>query len=281
MRLIRFGPPGREKPGLWREEGIVDLRAVYPEMPDIAEEFFEEGWLEKAAGAQADGAPVIPHGERLGPPVVRSSKIICLGLNYWDHSREGGFEPPARPLLFSKAPSAVTGPQDPIVLPESSGQVDWEVELAVVVGRRCKRVDAGRALGFVAGYTVLNDVSAREAQFSDGQWFRGKSFDTFAPLGPVVVTADELGDPQALSLTSVVDGVTMQSGTTADMIFKVAEIIAFVSRDITLLPGDLIATGTPAGVGIFRDPPITLAAGNVVECRIEGIGALRNLVVAG
>jgi len=278
MRLIRFGAPGKERPGLLNQDAIVDLRAVFPEIPDIGPDFFENGWLEKVADLDAEGRAL---EVRLGCPVQRPSKLICLGINYSGHKDESGFEKPSRPQLFCKTPNTLCGPRDPIVLPRSSGQVDWEVELAVVIGRRGKRIAASRAFDFIAGYCVMNDVSAREAQFSDTQWFRGKSFDTFAPLGPALVTADEIEDVHNLSLTAVVDGVTMQAASTADMIFNVAEIIAYISEDITLEPGDIISTGTPSGVGIFRDPPVVLKPGSVVECRIQKLGAIVNEVVAG
>jgi 2-keto-4-pentenoate hydratase/2-oxohepta-3-ene-1,7-dioic acid hydratase in catechol pathway len=279
MKLVRFGEKGREKPGLLLENGqIADLRAVFPGIPDIGERFFREGWPAKVAGAPA---PVLdPAGIRLGCPLHRTGKIICLGKNYAEHAREGGFEAPARPLLFCKTANTLNGPNDPIVLPQSSRQVDWEVELAVVIGREGKRIPRETALDYVAGFTVMNDVSARDAQFTDSQWFRGKSFDTFAPMGPALVTPDEIGDFRNLRLTAVVDGQLMQDGTTADMIFDIPFLIENISEDITLLPGDVISTGTPAGVGIFRDPPILLTAGSLVECRIEKIGALRNPVVA-
>jgi 2,4-diketo-3-deoxy-L-fuconate hydrolase len=276
MRLIRFGAPGAERPGLWRQEGVVDLGAVFPEIPDIGERFFSEGWLEKIDGvdAVAQSAAV-----RLGPPVARPAKIICLGKNYAEHAKEGGFDTPTAPLLFCKTPNAINGPFDPILLPKSSDQIDWEVELAVVIGKAGKRIPKARALEHVAGYMVMNDVSGRRAQFAHSQWFRGKSFDTFAPMGPALVTPDEIGDVQNLQLTAKVNGQLMQSGTTADMMFRIDAIIADVSEDITLQPGDIISTGTPAGVGIFRDPPVVLKAGDEVECWIEKIGAIRNRVV--
>jgi 2,4-diketo-3-deoxy-L-fuconate hydrolase len=285
MQLIRFGEPGKERPGLLETGKIIDLRAHFPDIPDIGEAFFTDGWLERVSGIKA------PHPDpnqdpgqqmtvRLGPPVPRPSKIICLGKNYMEHAREGGFDVPSAPLLFAKAPSSLTGPFDPILLPETSGQVDWEVELAVVIGKAGKRISRQEALHYIAGFTVMNDVSGREAQFGDGQWFRGKSFDTFAPLGPAVVTPDEIPDITNLRLETRVDGRVMQAGSTRDLIFDIPSIIAYVSRDITLWPGDIISTGTPSGVGIFRDPPITLAEGNVVECSIEGIGTLRNRVTA-
>ncbi len=278
MRLIRFGEPGREAPGLWQDGRIVALRPHFPDIPDVGEAFFREGWLERIRGLDDAG---MEQDVRLGPPIVHPSKLICLGKNYVEHAREGHFEPPAKPLLFAKAPSALNGPRDPVVLPRSCGQVDWEVELALVIGRKGKRIRKQEAFDYIAGYTVMNDVSGREAQFGDGQWFRGKSFDTFAPLGPTLVTPDEIGDVANLQLTALVDGETMQTGNTRDLIFDIPYLLHYISADITLLPGDVISTGTPAGVGIFRDPPLTLQPGNVVECRVAGIGSLVNPVVAG
>ncbi len=277
MRLIRFGEPGREAPGLWQDGRIVALRRHFPDIPDVGEAFFREGWLERIRGLDDAG---MEQDVRLGPPIVHPSKLICLGKNYVEHAREGHFEPPAKPLLFAKAPSALNGPRDPVVLPRSCGQVDWEVELALVIGRKGKRIRKQEAFDYIAGYTVMNDVSGREAQFGDGQWFRGKSFDTFAPLGPTLVTPDEIGDVANLQLTALVDGETMQTGNTRDLIFDIPYLLNYISEDITLLPGDVISTGTPAGVGIFRDPPITLTAGSVVECRIDQLGALVNPVAA-
>jgi 2-keto-4-pentenoate hydratase/2-oxohepta-3-ene-1,7-dioic acid hydratase in catechol pathway len=203
-----------------------------------------------------------------------------LGKNYREHAREGGFDLPEKPLLFAKAPNTLNGPTDPILLPRSCGQIDWEVELAVIIGKEGKRIPKRSAFDHIAGVTVMNDVSGRQAQFSDSQWFRGKSFDTFAPMGPAIVTVDEIGDVQNLRLAALVDGKIMQEGSTAEMIFPVAELIEFISEDITLLPGDVISTGTPSGVGIFREPPVVLQPGNVVECRIEKIGSIVNPVVA-
>ena len=276
MRLIRYGTPGQERPGLWSEDGIVDLRAIFPEIPDIGETFFAEGWLERAVSVKA-----VPRkmDVRLGPPVARPSKIICLGKNYPEHAKEGGFDIPKAPLLFCKTPNALNGPFDPVLLPSSSDQIDWEVELAVVIGKAGKRIPAARALEHVAGYTVMNDVSGRRAQFAHSQWFRGKSFDTFAPLGPMLVTPDEIGDAQNLRLTAKVNGRLMQEGNTREMLFKIETIIADVSEDITLSPGDIISTGTPSGVGIFRDPPVVLKAGDEVECWVEKIGTIRNRIV--
>lgn len=269
MRLIRFGPVGQEKPGLWQADRVVDLRAIFPEIPDISERFFKDGWLQRIQQIEDPGQEM---DVRLGCPLCRPSKIICLGLNYLDHNEESGFEKPQRPLLFSKTPNALTGPFDPIMLPQSCDQIDWEVELAVVIGRTGKRIAAEDALDYVAGFSVLNDVSGRQAQFSDSQWFRGKSFDTFAPMGPALVTIDEIENFQNLKLTARVNGEIMQDGNSADMIFDIPTIIAFISQDITLWPGDIISTGTPSGVGIFRDPPVLLKAGDVVECRVENVG---------
>lgn len=276
MRLIRFGEKGFERPGLWRDGRIVDLRVHWPDIPDIGEAFFREGWLTKVARLEDPGRRL---DVRLGSPVFRPSKIICLGKNYAEHAREGGFENPDAPLLFCKSLNALNGPFDPIVLPTSSGQIDWEVELAVVIGRQGKAISKAEAWDYVAGYTVMNDVSGREAQFADSQWFRGKSFDTFAPLGPALVTPDDIADVGNLRLTASVDGQMMQDGNTRDLIFDIPTLIENISEDITLWPGDVISTGTPAGVGIFRDPPVLLQAGSVVECQVESIGRIRNTVV--
>ncbi len=276
MRLVRFGQRGKAKPGLWKDGKIVDLRDIFPEIPDISESFFKEGWLEKVAGVKNSGRKV---GARIASPIHRPSKIICLGKNYAEHAKEGGFENPDKPLIFCKTPNALSGPYDPIILPRSSGQVDWEVELAVIIGKEGKRINKTEAFDYIAGFAVMNDVSGREAQFSDSQWFRGKSFDSFAPAGPFIVTPDEIDDINNLRLTAMVDGEIMQDGNTRDMIFDIPAIIENVSEDITLIPGDIISTGTPAGVGIFRDPPVVLKPGNVVECRIEQIGTIINKVV--
>jgi len=276
MRLIRFGEKGSERPGLWKEGRIVDLRKHYPDIPDIGWPFFRDGWLTKV-GLVTD--PGVEMDVRLGCPVHRPSKIICLGKNYAEHAREGGFETPEKPLLFSKTMNTLNGPYDPILLPASAGQVDWEVELAVVMGREGKGIRAADAYAYVAGFCVMNDVSGRDAQFGDGQWFRGKSFDTFAPLGPCLVTRDEMGDVENLRITAHLDGLLMQEGNTGDLIFKIPFIIEYISRDITLMPGDIISTGTPSGVGIFRDPPILLKPGSIIKCEIEKIGFIENRVI--
>jgi 2,4-didehydro-3-deoxy-L-rhamnonate hydrolase len=211
-------------------------------------------------------------------PIDRPSKIVCVGLNYRDHAEEQGDELPAAPLLFAKWPNTLIGPGEPIVLPPESEKVDYEAELGVVIGRRVKDVAEDEALEAVRGYLCLNDVSARDLQFADGQWTRGKSPDTFCPVGPCLVPREEVPDPQALAIRCLLNGEVMQDSSTANMIFSVAQIIAYVSRTTTLERGDLIATGTPAGVGIFRDPPVLLADGDEVTIEIEGLGALTNPV---
>jgi 2-keto-4-pentenoate hydratase/2-oxohepta-3-ene-1,7-dioic acid hydratase in catechol pathway len=276
MKLVRFGEKGKEKPGLYKDGNIVDLRKLFPEIPDIGERFFRENWLERLAGVEEPGQKI---KDRIGCPIHKPSKIICLGKNYAEHAKEGGFENPDRPLIFCKTINTLNGPFDPIILPKSSGKIDWEVELAIIIGKEGKRISKARARDYIAGFTVMNDVSGREAQFSDSQWFRGKSFDGFAPAGPVMVTPDEIGDVNNLRITATVDGKIMQDGNTRDMIFDVYTIIEDISEDITLIPGDIISTGTPAGVGIFRDPPVVLKPGNVVECYVENIGTIVNKVV--
>lgn len=214
-------------------------------------------------------------------PPVYPSKIVAIGRNYVDHAIEGGSEPPTAPLIFNKLPNSLSAHNAPIVLPAISEQVDYEAELAVVIGRRAKRVSEAEALDYVFGYTLINDVSARDLQFGDGQWVRGKSLDGFAPLGPFITTRDEIPDVQALNIEGRLNGQVMQSSNTSKMIFKVAFLISYISQGITLEPGDVIATGTPDGVGIFRDPPVLLKSGDVYEVTIEGLGTLRNPVVGG
>jgi 2,4-didehydro-3-deoxy-L-rhamnonate hydrolase len=213
-------------------------------------------------------------------PIDRPSKIVCVGLNYRDHAEEQGTDLPGAPLLFAKWPNALIGPGESIVIPRESKQVDYEAELGVVIGERVRNVSQDNALEAVRGYLCLNDVSARDLQFSDGQWTRGKSPDTFCPVGPRLVPAADVADPQALGIRCLLNGVTMQDSTTANMIFTVAEVIAYASATMTLEPGDLIATGTPAGVGVFRDPPVLLKNGDEVTIEIDGLGALTNPVRA-
>jgi 2-keto-4-pentenoate hydratase/2-oxohepta-3-ene-1,7-dioic acid hydratase in catechol pathway len=226
-----------------------------------------------------DGDALLPVGTRLLAP-LRPASIVCIGLNYLDHIRESGMQTPASPLVFTKLRTAVIGPGEAIVIdPAITRQVDWEVELAVVIGRDARDVIAADALDYVFGYTVANDVSARDVQFADGQWLRGKSLDTFCPLGPEVVTAETLGDPQGLALSTRVNGDMVQDSSTAQMVFGAAELIAFCSHSFTLCAGDLLLTGTPWGCGAFMDPQRFLADGDTVEVEIEGIGVLHNPVV--
>lgn len=212
-------------------------------------------------------------------PVASPQKVIAIGLNYADHAREAGLEPPKAPVAFVKTPNSIIGPGAPIrYAKDDTSEVDYEAELAVVIGRKARKVSQAHALDYVFGYTACNDVSARDAQFADGQWVRGKSFDTFCPLGPSIVTTDEIPDPQALRIACRVNGTTLQDSTTGEMIFSVAEIISYLSRFMTLEPGDVIATGTPFGVGFARTPPVYLLNGDVVEVDIERIGVLTNPV---
>jgi 2-keto-4-pentenoate hydratase/2-oxohepta-3-ene-1,7-dioic acid hydratase in catechol pathway len=210
--------------------------------------------------------------------ISRPGKIVCVGLNYLDHAQEGGMELPKAPLLFAKWPNTLIGDGDAIVLPPEATEVDYEAELGVVIGTKAKRVSEADALEHVEGYICLNDVSARDMQFGDGQWTRGKSLDTFCPVGPRLVAREEIADPQQLGIRCIVNGTALQDSSTAQMIFSVAEIIAYVSQVITLEPGDLIATGTPAGVGVFRDPKVLLQDGDEVSVEIDGLGTLTNPV---
>ena len=211
-------------------------------------------------------------------PIERPQKIICVGLNYSDHAAEQGVATPEQPLLFAKWPNTLIGPGDPIVLPAITQKPDYEAELGVVIGSRVRNVSVENALEAVAGYICVNDVSARDLQFADGQWTRGKSPDTFCPVGPALVPASEIPDPQALGIRAILNGQTMQESTTGNMIFGVAEIISYITQTITLEPGDLIATGTPAGVGVFRDPPVFLQPGDEITIEIDGLGSLTNPV---
>jgi 5-carboxymethyl-2-hydroxymuconate isomerase len=257
-------------------DGIPTLDALVAAGP--------EAWSCAEAAARRAAGPEAPRVEdaQLAAPLRSPSKVICVGLNYRDHAVEADLALPTSPLIFAKFPSTLIGHGEPIVHPQGETEkVDWEAELAVVIGRRLRDVDAQTALAGVFGYTAANDVSARDVQFSDGQWTRGKSFDTFCPLGPWVVTAEEYGDPGDRRLSATVNGETMQDSSTSEMVFGVGEVLSFVSRFATLEPGDLVLTGTPAGVGAFRDPARFLAPGDRVEIFVEGVGVLSNPVVAG
>lgn len=281
MKLIRFGDVGEEKPGLlWQDGTRVDASGFGA---DYDEAFFGgSGLVELRRWAEKDGAsaPRVAASVRLGPPICRPSKIVCIGLNYRDHAAESKMEIPKEPVIFFKATTSLVGPNDPLLIPRKATKVDWEVELAVVIGKRALYVEKEKALEHVAGYALHNDYSERSFQLErGGQWVKGKSADTFAPLGPFVATPEELSDVRRLPMWLKVNGETRQKGTTANMIFDVATLVAYVSEFMTLLPGDVISTGTPAGVGLGMSPPQYLKAGDVVELGIEGLGESRQVVV--
>lgn len=281
MKLIRFGEPGKEKPGVIIEDIRYDVSQL---VADYDEAFFGGGGLallkEKTAASQP-GLPVIDSSERLGSPVARPSKIVCVGLNYADHARETGAAPPPEPVLFMKSTTALCGPYDDIMLPKDSQKTDWEVELAVVMGKRASYVEEGEALEYVAGYCLHNDVSERAFQLEmNGTWDKGKGCDTFAPIGPYLLTTDDMLQPDNLRLWLTVNGQMMQDGTTANLIFNIPFLISYISRFMTLLPGDMISTGTPAGVGLGFKPPVYLKAGDVVELGIDRLGSSKQNVVA-
>src|SRR4029077_13580896 len=280
MKLIRFGEAGKEKAGLLGKDGArVDASGFGA---DYDEAFFGGGGLAGVRRwAEKDGvsAPRVAASVRLGPPICRPSKIVCIGLNFRDHAAESKMEIPKEPVIFFKATTSLVGPNDALVIPRKATKVDWEVELAVVIGKKALYVEKEKALDYVAGYALHNDYSERSFQLErGGQWVKGKSADTFAPLGPFVATADELGDVRRLAVWLKVNGQVRQNGTTANMIFDVATLVAYVSEFMTLLPGDVISTGTPAGVGLGMSPPQYLRAGDVVELGIEGLGESRQEV---
>lgn len=281
MKLIRFGTAGAERPGLLLGDGTRVDASAFGE--DWDEEFLgSDGLLRLGSWARdhAASAPRIAPSERLGPPVGRPSKIVCIGLNYADHAKESGVAAPPEPVIFFKSTTALSGPDDDVVLPRGSTKTDWEVELAVVVGRRARYVSLEEALSFVAGYVLHNDYSEREHQLErKGQWVKGKSADTFAPLGPFLATPDEVGDVQALDMWLTVNGETRQKSSTSHMIFGVAHLVHYLSQFMTLLPGDVISTGTPAGVGLGLKPPVYLKSGDVVECGIDTLGRQRQRIV--
>jgi 2-keto-4-pentenoate hydratase/2-oxohepta-3-ene-1,7-dioic acid hydratase in catechol pathway len=279
MRLVRFGPAGREKPGLVDAAGrLRDLSRV---VPDITPAVLAPAVLRRLRGVKADRLPLVRGAPRLGCPLAGIGKIVCVGLNYTDHAAEVGAPLPAEPQIFIKAQSAIAGPHDPLVRPRGAAKLDYEVELAAVIGRAALHVEEGRALQHVAGYCLLNDVSERAFQMEHGGGTtKGKSADTFAPIGPWLVTADEVSDPQALSLWTTVNGERRQDGHTSRMVFPVARIIAYLSRFMSLRPGDLVSTGTPAGVGHGARPPRYLVPGDVVEMGITGLGTQRHVVRA-
>ncbi len=280
MRLASIGPAGGERPVWISEDGARYLDASASSWREALEEGFLADEMEAAAGAAIEDWRAI-EGKRFGPPIVNPSKIVAVGLNYLDHALEQGKKPPEAPLLFMKAPSCLIGHGDPIRIPPQEGKADAEAELAVVIGATARNVDAGGDRAAILGYTNMNDVSGRAAQYGDKQWIRGKSFDTFGPCGPWIVLARALPDPHGLAIRSDWNGAMMQQSRTDQLIFNVFDLVAYISRQMTLCPGDLIATGTPSGVGVFRDPPVFLKAGDRVRIEIERIGVLENPVVAG
>lgn len=281
MKLIRFGEAGSEKPGINIEGTNYDLSAL---VADYDEAFFSGSALlelKDKIGEYQDTLPVVPAGTRLGSPIARPSKIVCIGLNYADHANETNAPIPPEPVIFMKSTTSLCGPNDDIMIPRNSEKTDWEVELAVVIGKRASYVDEAEAMDYVAGYCLHNDVSEREFQLErNGTWDKGKGCDTFAPLGPWMVTKDEVADSSNLNLWLKVNGNTMQSGTTANFIFNIAFVVSYVSQFMTLLPGDVISTGTPAGVGLGMKPPVYLKPGDVVELGIDGLGTSRQNVIA-
>ena len=282
MKLIRFGTPGNEQPGLQLADGSRISAADFGE--DYNEAFFESGGLERLAAwaeSNADSAPRIDDGVRLGPALARPSKLICIGLNFADHAKEAGLEPPKEPIIFFKATSAWSGPDDQVVIPKNSQKTDWEVELAIVIGKRASYVSKEAALDYVAGYALHNDYSEREFQIErGGQWVKGKSCDTFAPFGPFVATKDEIADVNSLAMWLDVNGVRKQTGSTSTFIFDVPTVVSYLSQFMSLLPGDVISTGTPPGVGLGFDPPQYLNPGDVVTLGIDGLGEQRQECVA-
>jgi 2-keto-4-pentenoate hydratase/2-oxohepta-3-ene-1,7-dioic acid hydratase in catechol pathway len=272
MKLVRYGSKGQEKPGIVDAQGgIRDLSA---HIADISGATLDPSNLARIAALDPGSLPLVPANTRLGPCVARMGKIVGVGLNYRDHAAETGAAVPTEPMIFMKATSGLSGPHDDIILPRTSVKLDWEVELAVIIGTRMQYVSLDNALDYVAGYAVMNDVSERAFQKErGGQFTKGKSADTFAPLGPWLVTKDEIADPQKLRLWTDVDGVRMQDGTTADMVFSVAFIVSELSQFMTFEPGDVITTGTPSGVAAGRNPPNFLRAGQVIEMSVEGLGA--------
>ena len=279
MKLIRYGDAGHELPGILDSDGKVrDLSKV---IPDVAGAALSPSGLARLGGLDLATLPVVPGNPRIGPCVSGVGKFICIGLNYSDHAAESGMAVPAEPVVFMKATSCICGPNDDVVIPRGSTKSDWEVELGVVIGSTAKYVSEESALTHVAGYCVVNDLSERAFQLEGtGQWVKGKSADTFGPIGPWLVTSDEVGDPQALSMWLEVDGHRYQNGSTRTMVFGVAHLVSYLSRFMSLQPGDIISTGTPPGVGLGQKPPVYLRAGNVITLGIERLGQQRQQVVA-
>jgi 2-keto-4-pentenoate hydratase/2-oxohepta-3-ene-1,7-dioic acid hydratase in catechol pathway len=279
MKLLRYGQAGKEKPALLDKSGqLRDLSAI---LPDLAGHHLNPQSLERIAALNPNTLPAVPGQHRLGPCVSHSGKFICIGLNYSDHAAETGNPSPAEPVVFMKATSAITGPNDNVVIPRHSQKTDWEVELGVVIGSHAKYTSEANALQHVAGYCVINDLSERAFQLeSTGQWTKGKSADTFGPIGPWLVTKDEVPDPQNLSMWLKVNGHQYQNGTTKTMIFSVAHIVSYLSRFMSLHPGDIISTGTPPGVGMGQKPQVFLKPGDKIQLGIQGLGEQKQNVIA-
>lgn len=271
MKLIRFGEAGKERPGLLDETGQV--RDISAFVQDLAGEAFSDESLSQIATLDPLSLPAIPAGVRFGAPVTQPSKFVAIGLNYSDHAAEIGSTIPIEPIIFLKAVTSISGPNDPVEKPRGATKLDWEVELGVVIGKRAKYVDEASALSHVAGYLLANDVSERSFQMErQGQWTKGKSHDTFGPLGPWLATRDEIVDPHNLSIWLDINGKRQQTGSTSTMIFKVPKIVSYVSQFMTLLPGDVIITGTPPGVGVGQKPARFLNVGDVITLGVEGLG---------
>jgi 2-keto-4-pentenoate hydratase/2-oxohepta-3-ene-1,7-dioic acid hydratase in catechol pathway len=279
MRLLRYGEPGFERPGVLDTDGrIRDLSSV---VPDIAGASLSPASLQKIRGIALSDLPRVDGDPRIGPCVGGVGKFICIGLNYSDHAAESDMALPAEPVVFMKATSAICGPYDNTVLPRGSAKTDWEVELGVVIGKATKYVSEAEALSHVAGYCVVNDLSERAFQMEGtGQWVKGKSADSFGPIGPWLVTADEVPEPQRLGLWLDVNGRRYQNGSTSSMVFTVAHLISYLSRFMSLQPGDVISTGTPPGVGLGQKPPLYLRAGDLVQLGVDGLGTQKQRVVA-
>jgi len=279
MKLVRWGDAGREKPGMRDAQDV--LRDLSHAVDDIAGDVLTREGIERLRALDPENLPIVENNSRLGAPVGRVGKIICVGLNYADHAAESGQPVPDQPVVFMKATSAIAGAFDDVMIPSGSEKTDWEVELGVVIGDAARNVSRNSALDHVAGYLVVNDVSERAFQFEHGgQWVKGKGCDTFAPLGPWLVTRDEIPDPQDLAMHLSVNGHRYQDGNTRTMIFDVATLVSHISRYMALLPGDVISTGTPPGVGLGQKPPVYLKPGDVMELGIDGLGAQRQRVVA-
>jgi 2-keto-4-pentenoate hydratase/2-oxohepta-3-ene-1,7-dioic acid hydratase in catechol pathway len=279
LKLLRYGPLGREKPGILDANGII--RDLSQHIPDLSGNFLSPPSLGKIATLNLSDLPAVDASSRYGSCVPKPGKFLCIGLNYSDHAAESGMAVPTEPVLFMKASSSISGPNDDVIIPRGSKKTDWEVELGVVIGTEAKYVSEEDALSHVAGYCLINDVSERAFQLEGtGQWVKGKSADTFGPTGPWLVTADEIPDPQNLEMWLEVDGHRYQQGSTRTMVFGVAHLISYLSRFMSLQPGDIISTGTPPGVGLGQKPPVYLRAGNRMSLGINGLGKQSQLVVA-